>query len=307
MPEPIRIVFLGTSAAVPSIDRGQSCTAIQFSQETILVDVGENAQRSIQKFRVKIGKKLTILLTHFHPDHTLGLIGLLTSQEMMGRTRPIQLVAPEGCIDFLKLLFRAYGLRISYTLQIYEIREERGKLDMGRWILEWFPAIHFPPAYSYIIREKDHPGKFRIEKAKQLGVPQGPLWGKLQRGETVEIDGKTVTPDEVLETSIPGKVIVISGDTSPNEELVRKSQGADLLIHEGTFPANENDKHEKYKHSRTIDAARIARQARVKHLVINHVSTRITDLQEEEDKIREVFANLEIATDGQEILLRYDQ
>ncbi len=307
MPEPIRVVFIGTSAAVPSVDRGQSCTAIQFAQETVLVDVGENAQRAIQKFGVRIGKKLTILLTHFHPDHTLGLIGLLTSQEMMGRKRPIQIVAPEGCIDFLKLLFRAYRIRVSYTLQIYEICEQRGKLDMGRWILEWLPALHFPPSYSYIIREKNHPGKFHVEKAEHLGIPRGPLWGKLQRGEKVEISGKIISPQEVLEAPIPGKVIVISGDTSPNKELIEKSKGADLLIHEGTFPADEQEKHERYRHSRTIDAARIALRSKVKYLVINHVSTRIADLQSEEEKVREVFSNLEIATDGREIILRYSK
>ncbi len=306
MPEPIKIIFVGTSAAVPSIKRGQSCTAIQFSQETVLIDVGENAQQAIQRFKVKIGKKLTILLTHLHPDHTLGLIGILTSQEMIGRKRPIQIVAPKGFIEFMKLLFRAYGIRISYSLQIFEIRESRGALDMGSWVLEWFPAIHFDPSYSYVIREKDHPGRFNIEKAQQLGVPKGPLWGKLQHGESVEINGKKISSEDVLGPSIPGKTIVVSGDTSPNEELIEKGQNADLLIHEGTFPAEEQEKHEKYKHSRTIDAARIARRANVKRLVINHVSTRVTDHRKEEEKLREIFPDLEIATDGLEIVLRYE-
>ncbi len=304
MPEPIKVIFLGTSSTVPTLERRQSSTAVIIRNETIIVDIGEDIQRAIIEHKVKTGKELTILITHFHPDHCQGLLAFLTSMDLMSRKRPVRIIGPEGLTDFLRNFFILFRTSVRYPIHLYEIKEEEGEIDMGNWILEWFPAVHFGFSLGYVLKEKDYLGKFNVKKALDLGIPMGPLWGKLQRGEEIEFNGEIIRPEEVLEGPIPGKRIVFSGDTKPNEILVGKAKNADLLVHEGTFPHWETDKHEKYMHSRTIDAAEIAKKANVKRLIINHISPRIKDVNEETKKVKEIFENAILSYDGLRIILK---
>ena len=303
MPAPIKVVFLGTSATVPNLERRQSSTAVIINGETILVDVGEDVQRAIIEHKVKTGKKLTILITHYHPDHCQGLMALLTSMDLMGRKRPVRILGPKGLIEFLNNFFALFKTSVSYPIQYYEIEKKYGLMNMDDWILEWFKVDHFGFSLGYSIIEKDHPGKFDVEKALELGIPKGPLWGKLQRGEEIEVNGQKFKPSDVLGPSIPGRKIVFSGDTKPTEILIETAKGADLLIHEGTFPHWEKEKHKKYKHSRTIDAAVTAKLANVKKLAINHISSRISDVAEESEIVKKIFPNSIIAYDGLRISL----
>ena len=297
-----RLLFLGTSAALPTPERNQSCISLQTPYGTLIFDVGEGAQTSIQKYKVKLKKNFTILLTHFHPDHCQGILGLLSSLDLLGRKEQVTIIGPVGTIQFIKEYFRLFSLGVRYNIKVFEI-EKSGRIDFGQYWIEWFPTEHFYPSYGFIFREKPQRGKFNEKKARELGIPEGRERTKLIRGETILVNGRLITPSEVVGPETPGISIAYTGDTKPSEIVANAVKNVDILIHEGTFPSIDDNRYLKYRHSRIIDAAYIAKQADVKRLFITHISSRVTDLDNELRKAKSVFENSELAFDGLEYII----
>ncbi len=267
------VTFLGTSASVPTRARGTSATLIARGGERWLVDCGEGTQRQFLRSGLGLVDVDVILLTHLHGDHILGLPGLVKTYGLRGRQRPLRVVGPRGLRELVDRLGGIIG-RTPYTLLIEEATAERVHESDGA-VIESFHTDHSVSSLGYAIVEDNRPGAFDVAAAGSLGVPPGPLFGRLQRGETVTLgDGSAVRPDQVLGPERAGRTIVIPGDTRPCESTAAAAAGADLLIHEATFLHAELDRALETRHSTAKEAAELGRAAGVRLLALTHLSSR---------------------------------
>lgn len=281
------IVFLGTSASVPTAGRAPTAILLRRGGERLLFDCAEGTQRQLMRSTLGLPELEEIFFTHFHADHYLGLPGMLKTFSLRQRELPLTLYGPPGLRDLYGSLNRVIG-KLSYTVEIEELGPGEALERDGYRILA-FPVHHGVPAVGYALVEDVRPGRFDLEAADALGIPAGPERGALQRGESVTLpDGRVLTPDAVLGDARPGRRIVIPGDTAPVETVQVLAEGADVLVHEATFSEEEHDRAADTLHSTARQAAEIARAAGVRLLALTHVSPRYfgSDLAEE---AREIF------------------
>jgi ribonuclease Z len=245
-----------------------------------------------------------IFFTHFHADHFLGVIGLIRTLGLQGRPEPLFLYGPKGAKKVLTTAMQIGVDRLPFPIEITEVKagDTVGKRD-GYDICA-FPTEHGGgPSLGYILKEHVRRGRFDVEKAKAVGIPEGPLWGKLAKGETVELeDGRRLTADGFVGSARPGRLVAFTGDTRPCAATIDAAQGADLLIHEATFGEEERDRARDTGHSTAKEAAQVALAAKVKRLVLSHVSARYSISADELVKeAKEVFPNVGVAKDGLEV------
>lgn len=300
----LSLTFLGTSAACPTVERSVSSIAIQREGETLMFDCGEGTQR--QMMRYGVGFTLSeIFFTHFHADHFLGVIGLIRTFGLQGREEPLHLYGPRGAARILRGAVALGVERSPFPIEIHEL-EVGDCLPRKQYDIEVLRADH-GAAFGYALREHERLGRFDPEKALSLGIPEGPLWGRLHRGERVEWEDTSVSPpvrrsagpEELVGPPRPGRLVVISGDTRPTEELVRAAAGADLLVHEATFSDEERERAAETRHSTAREAAQVALAARAKKLVLTHFSARFSIAAGELlDEAQAVFAEAVVARDG---------
>jgi len=297
----LTLTFLGTSAARPTVERGLTSLAVKREGETLMFDCGEGTQRQMMRFGVSFALS-EIFFTHFHADHYLGIIGLLRTLSLQDRTEPMYLYGPPGAEQ---LLTDAINLRVERTPFDVEIREIRSgdRLARDEYDIEVFDVEHGRGAVGFALREHERLGRFDPDKARELGIPEGPLWGRIHAGEAVELpNGMQVNPGELVGPSRPGRLVVFSGDTSGCENVVNAAEGADLLVHEATFGEEEKDRAKDTSHSTAVEAAQVALAARAKRLVLTHVSARYSaNSKALLEEARSVFANTIVAKDGMEI------
>ncbi len=269
----LRFTFLGTSAAQPTIHRNLSGLAVKADQDLLLFDCGEGTQRQMVRF----GTGFTVdavFFTHFHADHYLGIIGFLRTLGMGGRAHPIKLYGPPPAKRLLHQAIHLGTERLDFPVEIHELRDG-DEIDRGSYAIRAIQVDHRVNALGYALQEVERPGRFDLEKAQALGVTPGPDFGRLQRGQEVTLaDGRVVQPSDVLGESRPGRKVVISGDTRPCARLVAAAKGADLLIHESTFSDDEQARAIETRHSTSREAARVAREADVRRLILTHLSSR---------------------------------
>jgi ribonuclease Z len=290
--------FLGTGAACPTIDRNVAGLAVQREGETILFDCGEGTQR--QMMRYGVGFSFTeVFFSHFHADHMLGITGLVRTMGLQDRTAPVTLYGPRGA---QRVLGAALGLGIErnkFPVEIVEVRPG-DRLRRNDYDIVVFATEHRADTVGYALAEHTRLGRFHPERARELGVPEGPLWGQLHKGETVTLDdGRTVSPADLVGQPRRGRTLVYSGDTRPTLTVLEASRGADLLIHEATFGGDEAERAVETGHSTASEAARLAIEAGVRRLVLTHISPRYTrDAPELLAEARAVFPETTIARDG---------
>ena len=267
------LVFLGTSASAPTANRAPLALLLRRGGERLLFDCAEGTQRQLMRSSVGLPDLEEIFLTHFHADHYLGLPGMLKTFSLRQRDVPLTVYGPPGLRDLFGSLGRVFG-KLSYPLELVEVRAGEALERDGYRILA-FPVDHGVSAVGYALVESPRPGRFDVEAADALGVPNGPERGALQRGESITLpDGRVLTPDAVLGETRPGRRIVIPGDTAPTETVRVLSEGADLLVHEATFLDDERDRAADTRHSTALQAAELARDAGVRLLALTHVSPR---------------------------------
>lgn len=269
----LRFTFLGTSAAQPTVHRNLSGLAVKADTDLLLFDCGEGSQRQM----VRYGTGFTVdavFFTHFHADHYLGIIGFLRTLGMTGREQPMLLYGPPPA---KRLLHQAVHLgtdRLDFPVEIQELRDG-DVVQRGTYAVEAVGVEHRVNALGYVLREPERPGRFDVERARALGVREGPDFGRLQRGEAVTAaDGRRVEPAEVMGATRRGRRVVISGDTRPNAKLIAAAKDADLLIHESTFSDDEQERALETKHSTAREAGRVAQEAGAKKLILTHLSSR---------------------------------
>jgi len=293
------LTFLGTSAARPTVERNVSSLALAREGETLLFDCGEGTQRQMMRYGVSFALS-EIFFTHFHADHFLGMIGLVRTLGLQGREEPLRLYGPRGAKQVLNNALLLGVEKVPFGVEIHEVKPGGVIGQRDGYSLTAFATDHGAGSIGYALVESERYGKFDPEKARALGIPEGPLWGKLQRGETIELaDGRKVTADSVVGPRRPGRKVVITGDTAPCASVVDAAAGADLLVHEATFGEEEKDRAKETFHSTAREAAQVAKAAKVRKLVLTHLSARYSISADELVKeAKEVFADVAAAKDG---------
>ncbi len=268
----LRVTFLGTSAAQPTVRRNLSGLAVRHGRELLLFDCGEGTQRQMIAFGTGFDVG-AIFFTHFHADHWVGAIGFLRTLSMAGREQPLDLYGPRPARHLLETVLFAGADAFGYEARIHEIEPGAEVRREGARVAA-FTVDHRIPAVGWLVTEDERPGRFHPERAAALGVPEGPLWGDLQRGRPVAVNGRAIEPSEVVEPPRRGRRVVVSGDTRPCAGTVEAARGADLLVHEATFGDAEEARARETMHSTAREAARVAREAGAKRLALTHLSTR---------------------------------
>ena len=272
----MRIIFLGTSAAAPTRERGLPCVCIERGGEVLMFDVGEGTQVSYAKAGLGWNKKMSVLITHMHGDHCLGLPGMIQTMALQSRSRPVAVYGPPGIRDFVEANMNMLNFVPPFPVEVHEIKEGM-VYETDGYVVRSCRADHTIPAYSYLLQEKSRPGRFRAERARELGVPEGRLWGALQRGEIIHVGGKLVEPKDVLGEERAGKTVGYSGDTRPTKWLEEFFAGCDYLIFDSTFTEEMRGRAEATRHSTAGEAAMLARNCGVRNLILTHFSARYSD------------------------------
>jgi ribonuclease Z len=301
----LRVVFLGTAGSFPTIDRGLPAIAIHRGKELFLFDCGEGAQR--QMFIAQIGFRYTlrVFITHMHGDHVLGLPGLLQTMSLFNVKHPVEVYGPPGICNFLCAIMETLRFHLTFPIKVIEVKEGIVCNESEYWVRSVW-TDHRVPNLAYAILEKERPGKFYPEKARSLGVPEGPLWSRLQHGEEVTLDdGRVIVPEQVLGPPRRGRKIVYSGDTKPCDALLELARDADLLIHEATIDDELAERAGQFGHSTPCQAALLAKEANVKRLVLTHIGLRYSDAAVLGKQAEKIFPNVEVAKDFMELTIPY--
>jgi ribonuclease Z len=296
----LRVTFLGTAASRPTVGRNVSALAVHREGDLLLFDCGEGTQR--QMMRYGTGFAVTdIFFTHVHADHFLGVTGLLRTMGLQGWTSPVRLWAPAGCGSTLNDAVHIGGERAPFDVVIFEMQADE-RIPRDGYDIHAYQTRHGTRSLGFALIEHDRLGRFHPDTARALGVPEGPLFGRLHRGESVVVDGRTITAADVVGPPRPGRRVVYTGDTRPCRATVEIARRADLLIHDATFAQDERDRARATFHATAREAADVARKAEVERLVLTHISARYADDPRVlEREAQHVFPNTIVARDGLDI------
>ena len=267
----LSVVFLGTGGSVPSARRATACVLIRSGGSRILVDAGEGAQRQMIN-STGLVQVDDIYVTHFHADHYLGLPGLLKTYDLLERQKPLRIIGPPGLIGLFDALGRIFG-KLRYDVELIELGAGEAIPHDG-FEMRAFGVEHRMKALGYAYVEPERPGRFDVDAARGLGIADARDFGRLQRGETVSVNGSEVRPEQVMGKPRQGRKLVITGDTAPCEMTRVAAHAAQLLVHDGTFAVEESARAADTGHSTARDAAQVAVDAEVDMLAIVHVSSR---------------------------------
>ncbi len=302
----MKIVLLGTSSAVPTLYRSLSSTALIRDGEVFLFDCGEGTQVQLMRAGVRRSRIHSIFIGHLHGDHLYGISGLLSTLHLDNRETPLRVYGPQGLLHFLNASFRTNSLKFSYPITVQEFsRGFHGRvLEENEFYIEAMPLDHSIFCLGWRFQEKDRPGIFNVERAESLGVPCGPLFGKLQSGNSITLEnGRTVHPEDVLGKPRPGKSVAYCLDTQFSKRTIQLADGCTALIHETTFGPDGAAMARERKHSTMEDAARVASEAGVGQLIATHFSSRYDHRQVKQiaDDSRSTYEKITIARDLKEI------
>ncbi|HEY9722178.1 MAG TPA: ribonuclease Z [Oscillatoriaceae cyanobacterium] len=296
----LEIVFLGTSGAVPTPERGLSATLLKRGGDRMLIDCGEGTQRQLMRAGVGMNQIGTVLLTHLHADHYLGLPGMLKTWDLWGREAPVEIYGPKGLEAMVGLFKRIVG-HTDYVVSYHEIPADT-RIPRDGYHLQSLKTEHRVSSIGYALVEAPRPGRFDAQKAIALGLKPGPDFGRLQRGET--IDG--VTPGMVMGAGRAGRKIVVTGDTRPCRAVAEAAHGADVLVHDSTFSTEAAERALETYHSTAREAAELAKAADVRLLALTHLSFRHSP-RELLAEAREVLPNVVLPNDLDRIEVPFEE
>lgn len=287
----MQVHFLGVGGGVPSLNRALPALAIYFKGKILLFDCGEGTQFQFQRAGLSPQRIKEIFISHLHGDHVLGLPGFLATMAMRQRSKPLTIHGPRGIKDFIKVTVELTQAQLEFEVHVHEVQE--GTISkQTEYQVDCITALHSIPAFSFILRMADTPGKFNPSRAQRLGVVSGPLRKRLQQGEEIRTpNGKKVVPKDVMGPARKGAIIGYSGDTAPNPEFATIATEADLLIHDATFSETHRKNAAEYLHSTAAQAAQIALQAQAKQLALVHISPRYMSTEMHEKEARTIFQN----------------
>lgn len=298
----MELIFLGTSAGVPTRERNVSAIALSLQAErgsTWLFDCGEGTQHQMLRSPVKAGKLEKIFITHLHGDHLFGLPGLLSSRSMGGTQEALTLYGPPGIKAFIESALTLSASYLTYPLEVVEIEEGVICAD-AQFSVTALPLTHGVTSYGFRIEECDKPGALDAARLAADNIPAGPWMRQLKLGETVTLpDGRSVSGATYLGPAQKGRVLAIFGDTTPTPNALALARNADVMVHEATLEAAMAEQAARHGHSTTHQAALAARDAGVKKLIITHFSARYdrAGCEKLRDECRAIFPATELADD----------
>jgi ribonuclease Z len=299
----MKLIFFGTGGGWPSKQRNVPSIALQFESEIILFDCGEGTQRQFMFSKLSFMQITKIFISHFHGDHFLGVPGLMQSMYLNDRSEPIEIFGPPGTSHIISSLLKLGYFQPSFDINLHDLKDKQ-ILKFDRYNVMSRIVEHNIPSLAYAFEEHSRPGRFNKQVALDLGIPEGPLFGKLQRGQSIKLNDKTITPDMVLGEVRPGRKVVYTGDTRPSRSVVELAQNCDVIIHDATMDTELEEKANKYGHSSARQAAEIAAEAGAKELYLTHISPRYEDSELMESQARPIFPNTKVAHDFLEVEIK---
>ena len=303
----MQLVFLGTSSGAPTVQRGLSSIALIRGAELLLFDAGEGMQRNFIKAGLAMNKKMKIFITHMHADHCVGLLGLLQTMELQGREKSIDIYGEPRLEEFLRENMRIIGFRLTFDIIVRKIEKEGVIVRERDYQVSCCQAMHSVPSFAYCLEEFDRPGVFNVAEARRLGIPEGDLYSKLQRGEDIVYGGQTIRSSQIVGRPRKGRKIGISGDTRPTDRLARFFKDCDLLIFESTYSQDKQEKAMENGHSTAAEAATIAKKADVDKLLLTHFSARYDEASLLVKEASAIHYNVEAAEDLKVVRVSYKQ
>jgi ribonuclease Z len=273
----MKLVFLGTGAGMPSKARNVTSIAMTLYDERgtmWLFDCGEATQHRILHTPLKLGKLEYIFITHMHGDHIFGLPGLLSSRSHHGGDTPLTIFGPKGIRQYVETSLKTSCTALTYELNIREI--EPGEiLQDETFSVEAAHLEHRVECFGYRIMERELPGRLDSDKLKQLGIPAGPHLARLKKGEDVVLaDGTSLYSADFVGPARPGRIVTILGDTCFCDASIKLASQADVVVHEATFASDRSVHACEYGHSTAEEAAKVAKQAEARALILTHISSR---------------------------------
>ncbi len=300
------LTFLGTGGSVPTTKRNSVAIALRLGPEVLLFDCGEGTQRQLMSSSVSFMRIERIFISHHHGDHFLGLPGLIQSMNFYGRTASLDIFGPQGTVELVDKILSLGVFDRQYEITGHDLIPGQ-RVEGKGYTVEAVRTEHIVPSLAFVYQEEERPGRFDPQRALALGVPEGPDFSRLVRGEEVKVGQITVTPEMVLGPPRQGFRFVYSGDTAPCPEMLKASRGADVLVHEATVTSDLEEKARTYGHSTAKDAASLAREARVGTLYLVHISGRYEDAAPLLIEARGIFPNTLIPNDLDMFILRNER
>ncbi len=273
----MKITFLGTSSGAPSRTRNVSGIALQLPPRGALwlFDCGEGTQHQIGRSPLRLSRLEKVFFTHLHGDHLFGLPGLLASRSLQdGGVTPVTLYGPPGLAEYARCAIEVSQTHLGYPLSVETVAPGAVYQDEDLRVV-CAPVAHGVASFGYAVQEKEQPGRFAVDRARALGIPEGPLYARLKSGETITLaDGRTIRGAELVGPPRPGRKVVYCGDTTYTRSAVELARGADVLIHEATYLHEDEALARRARHATAVMAAEVAREAGVRVLLLTHFSPR---------------------------------
>ncbi|MGY5874355.1 MAG: ribonuclease Z [Candidatus Thorarchaeota archaeon] len=302
----IEIIFLGTGGSMPTEGRNLPAIAIKYQGWVFLLDCGEDVQRQFERAGLGLNKKMAVFISHMHADHILGLPGLLLRFSLLGRIKPLSIYGPSGLLEYVRVNQETIHLGTTFESTVYRINEGP-VLDVQDISVSAFEVSHRGDALGYELIHKLPTGRFLPERAKELGVPKGCMWGALSRGEVIKLDdGSEIHPADVTEPPSPPIKIVYSGDTRECDALRKAATGANIFVCESMYTSEHENLANDRGHMTARGAAQIALDADVDLLVLTHYSPRYENSSVILDDARSIFSNSILARDMMSITIDKD-
>jgi len=299
----LEIVFLGTGGAMPTRDRSLPSIVVRRESEIFMFDCGECSQRQMAAAKLGFNRKMKILISHMHGDHVFGLPGLLQSMSFLGRQKKLDIYGPEGIADFVDAMNRTVRFNQRFPTEIHEVQSGT-IIDEDEYTIEAAKLEHGALCLGFALIEKNKPGRFDPTKARALGVPEGPLWKKLQSGKAAAGPRGVIKPSQIMGPPRRGLKIAYITDTRPCNASIEISRKATVLMHDCTFDSTRSEQAKEYGHSTAEEAATLARDADVDKLVLIHISAIYEDASPLLEEAKTIFQNTTLASDLMKLKVR---
>jgi ribonuclease Z len=294
----LAVTILGNNSAIPAFDRHPTAQVITLDDHLFLIDCGEGTQTQLNKYKIRRSRINHIFISHLHGDHYFGLIGLITSMGLLGRNQDLNLYGPAPLIDIFNLQLKVADTQLPYKLIFHPLTEEGVLVKENRYQVSCFRVFHRIECWGFTFSQVRPPRRVNAEKARISGVPAS-FFDRLKMGENYETQQGTLIRNESVTDPAPKpKSYAYSADTIFHPEVAARVKGVDLLYHEATYLKDLEERAASRFHCTTAQAATIAKNAGVKHLIIGHFSSKYDRLEEFEKEVREVFPNSDLAIEG---------
>ena len=292
----MKVTFLGTGGSVPTKKRNLPSLAVRTDGGLVMFDCGEGTQKQFLIAKLGFNREMRILISHMHADHILGIPGILHSMSFMGRSRDLEIYGPPGICEFVKCTTETVKFRPMFPIRTVEVHAGTiARTDSYAIKAAW--ADHSVPCLAYSLTENDKPGRFHPAKARELGVPKGPLWKTLQMGKPVKVGRRRIDASRVVDPPRKGLKITYGVDTRPCERVIELASGSDLLIHDGMFSSDASERAREYGHSTVVEAAKIAKRSHSRNLALTHFSAIYADTSQLLAEAKAIFPRTIVAED----------